>query len=164
MKPTKSEQLQIRVSRQEKALIKQSARRANLPMSDWVLNKLLPVRYQHFQSLVKKLRTDEGTSYTLSSLNDLLTLLSSEELLSAISEKPIALPTQYLSNYLAAMIEYACHKNGIEPPEWIAEIEPLGKPVFASELKSLQLHLLIHSPPPFRRRNIFIDSSIGDRV
>jgi hypothetical protein len=36
--------------------------------------------------------------------------------------------------------------------------------VFCSSLQSLRMHLLTHSPPPFRRRNIFIDSSLGQRV
>ena len=31
-------------------------------------------------------------------------------------------------------------------------------------LLSLRLHLLTHSPPPFRLRNIFIDSSVGTRM
>lgn len=29
---------------------------------------------------------------------------------------------------------------------------------------SLRLHLLTRSPPPFRRRNLFVDSSIGQRA
>jgi len=32
------------------------------------------------------------------------------------------------------------------------------------ELLGLRLHLLTHSPAPFRRRNIFIDASVGARV
>jgi hypothetical protein len=40
----------------------------------------------------------------------------------------------------------------------------LPQPVFGSELKALRLHLLTNSPPAFRRRNIFIDATLGDRV
>jgi hypothetical protein len=40
----------------------------------------------------------------------------------------------------------------------------LTEPVFGSELQSLRLYLLTHSPPPFRARNIFIDATLGDRV
>jgi hypothetical protein len=43
-------------------------------------------------------------------------------------------------------------------------VKPLERPWFASSLKSLRLHLLTASPPPFRRRNLFVDSTIGDRV
>jgi hypothetical protein len=41
---------------------------------------------------------------------------------------------------------------------------PLAEPVFASSLQSLRLHLLVLSPAPFRRRNIFIDSTLGARI
>jgi hypothetical protein len=51
-----------------------------------------------------------------------------------------------------------------DAPSWTGEVRPLEKPVFGSSLKSLRLHLLRHSPVAFRSRNIFIDSSIGDRV
>jgi hypothetical protein len=36
--------------------------------------------------------------------------------------------------------------------------------VFGSTLVSLRLYLLTHSPPPFRRRNIFIDATVGSSV
>jgi hypothetical protein len=49
-------------------------------------------------------------------------------------------------------------------PEWTRSIPLLVEPVFGSDLKSLRLHLLTNSPPPFRSRNIFIDSTLGDRV
>ena len=43
-------------------------------------------------------------------------------------------------------------------------VEKDGSAWFASELKSLRLHLLTKSPAPFRRRNLFVDSTLGDRV
>jgi hypothetical protein len=43
-------------------------------------------------------------------------------------------------------------------------VVPLEEPAFGTALQSLRLHLLTHSPPPFRLRNIFIDSSLGQRV
>jgi hypothetical protein len=36
--------------------------------------------------------------------------------------------------------------------------------VFGSDLQSLRLHLLTHSPPPFLARNIFVDATLGDRI
>jgi hypothetical protein len=62
------------------------------------------------------------------------------------------------------MVEYACAKRDAALPSWTRSIAPLVEPAFGSRLASLRLHLLMHSPPPFRRRNIFIDSSIGSRV
>jgi hypothetical protein len=40
----------------------------------------------------------------------------------------------------------------------------LADPFFGSELRSLRHYLLTHSPAPFRSRNIFIDSTVGDRI
>jgi hypothetical protein len=49
-------------------------------------------------------------------------------------------------------------------PAWTRSIPPLAEPVFGSDLCSLRLYLLTNSPPPFRGRNIFIDSTLGDQV
>jgi len=51
-----------------------------------------------------------------------------------------------------------------QPPAWTEDVPPLDEPIFGSSLQSLRLHLLTNSPPAFSRRNIFIDSNIGDRV
>jgi hypothetical protein len=62
------------------------------------------------------------------------------------------------------MIEQACERRAVRVPEWVRAVEPLAEPAFGSTLKSLRLHLLTHSPPSFRRRNIFIDAALGDQV
>jgi hypothetical protein len=41
---------------------------------------------------------------------------------------------------------------------------PLAEPYFATSLKSLREHLLVAAPIPFKRRNIFVDASVGARV
>jgi hypothetical protein len=61
-------------------------------------------------------------------------------------------------------VEYACAKRALAVPKWTRMVEPLPEPVFATELQSLRLHLLTHSPPPFRARNIFIDATLGGQV
>jgi hypothetical protein len=43
-------------------------------------------------------------------------------------------------------------------------VPPLDEPHFATPLRGLRLHLLRASPVAFKRRNIFVDSSVGDRV
>jgi len=164
MKTNKTEQLQIRVSPQEKAQIKRSAKTANLSMSDWVLTKLLPVHQQRFHQRVTAVSGREPASYTLASLNDFLAILTTDEFLGAASEKPRLPDDDYLRNYIAAMIEYTANKNKVSAPDWVHDIPPLNNPRFGSDLKSLRLHLLTHSPPPFRSRNIFIDSTVGDRL
>ena len=72
--------------------------------------------------------------------------------------------TPYLRNYVAAMVELAAHQRDVFPPAWVRDVEPLEAPHFATPLAGLRLHLLRTAPVPFKRRNIFIDASIGDRV
>ncbi len=79
-------------------------------------------------------------AYILAELNDLLTAATGDEL-ESLPQPSIDSP------YLAS-----------------SRIEPLPLPVFAVPWQSLRAHLLLESPVPFRRRNIFIDSSIGARV
>ena len=116
---------------------------------------------EEFQRLTGQLRNGKP-SWVLAELNDLLTgaPLDQIELLSAPS-----IDDPYLANYVAAMVELAIHrKGGTRPPQWTSGVAPLSQPVFAVPWMSLRAHLLLNSPVPFRRRNIFIDSSIGDRV
>jgi hypothetical protein len=100
----------------------------------------------------------------LAELNSWLAELGSTELLQAVASEPPADLDAFHRNYIAAMVEYTCEREGTAPPAWVRSIPPLTKPAFGSELLSLRLHLLTHSPPPFRRRNIFIDSTVGSRV
>src|SRR5450432_646769 len=100
-------------------------------------------------------------AYPLAELNDLLTAAPADEI-EKLPAPSIADP--YRLNYVTAMVEVAAHRAGVVPPLWTAAVTPLGAPVFVDPSLNLRAHLLTASPPPFRRRNIFIDSSIGDRV
>lgn len=134
-------------------------------MSSWVLQQALPAPQARFASLVSQLaRQPDQLSYLWAELNDWLEGLSANEFTVAVAGGPDLPPSPYLANYLAAMIELAAHRKGVRPPAWTLDVTPLDQPVFASSLQGLRLHLLISSPPPFRRRNIFIDTSVGGRV
>jgi len=159
----KSVQLQIRVSPAEKAAIRRAARRAGMDMSGYVLARVLPAPAGRFQDLAAACADSQGARFALAELSSWLASLGGGELQEAVASPPPAL-TPYLANYVAAMVEVACAQRGIPPPAWTGAIAPLAEPVFGSALASLRLHLLTHSPPPFRRRNIFIDSSVGSRV
>lgn len=114
-----------------------------------------------FQKLAGQLGSGKP-SYVLAEINDLLTGASADAI-EGIGEPGIADP--YLANYVAAMVEQAAHLKGCRrPPGWTAGIVPLARPVFAVPWMSLRAHLLLESPIPFRRRNIFINSTIGHRV
>ena len=159
----KSDQLQIRVPPAEKAAIQRAARRAGLDMSAYVLARVLPAAARRFQDLTEACRDPQGARFALAELNSWLTCLTAGELQEAVLSPPAELTPQ-LANYVAAMVEYACGRQGVAPPAWTHAIAPLTEPLFGSTLMSLRLHLLSHSPPPFRRRNIFIDASLGSRV
>ena len=165
--PAKSGQLQIRLTPAEKAAIRAAARRAGLGLSAYVLDRVLPASKRRFQELTRELSRAGADSpearFALAELNTLLADLGGRELQEAVASPPPEL-TPYLANYVAAMVEYACAKKGAAAPSWLRATEPLDEPVFASSLESLRLYLLTHSPAPFRRRNIFIDASVGSRV
>jgi hypothetical protein len=164
MRRTKDGQLQIRVSAAEKKAIQQAAARAGLDMSGWVRTKLLPPPRETFRRLTTSLASrPDDRRYLLAEFNDFLTGLGAAAFVLAVAEPPPPLPP-YLANYVAAMVETAAHRLDAAPPGWTAGVVPLAEPVFGSSLASVRLHLLLASPPAFRRRNIFIDASIGDRV
>jgi hypothetical protein len=103
----------------------------------------------------------------LAELNDFLSALSGPELAEAVGLVELALLDglpDYERNYVAAMVELACARRDRPPPAWTRSVRPLAQPRFGTELKSVRPHLLRASPVPFKRRNIFVDASIGDRV
>ena len=157
-------QLQIRIAPDEKAAIVRQAKAANMGISEWVLSKALPSGRQAFQGALAELKKGANQKFALAELHDLLNEAASAEFEAIVEEPPqVSLPP-YLANYVAAMVEYAAVKKGSPAPKWTVEVPALDEPVFGSELLSLKLHLLTHSPPPFRRRNLFIDSTIGERI
>lgn len=157
-------QLQIRVSPAEKAAIQRAAKRAHMSMSEWMLSQVLPTHAQRFHELVIQLKRNKDKSYVLAALHDLFQTATSKEFEQMVIEPPQVYLLPYWENYLAAMIEYTANQKNAEVPLWVHEVKPLDKPVFGTDLLSLRLYLLTHSPPPFRYRNIFIDSTVGQRV
>ena len=160
----KTEQLQVRLSREEKQAIKRLAADAGGGVSEWVLKTLLPKGSLEFQQIISKLAKGECVSHALATLNDFLTSLTRVEFKNAVKEDPCHKLSNLWANQVAAMVEQRAHQLGLISPDWLAGVEPLNIPYFATELQSLRPYLLCISPPPFRKRNIFIDSAVGDRV
>ncbi|MBI3370773.1 MAG: DUF1778 domain-containing protein [Betaproteobacteria bacterium] len=160
-------QLQIRVTPAEKAALARAARRAGLDMSAYVLGKALPDQAAQWDARLKELARPGGGRIALAGLSAWLAELSASELAIAVATPPSRLSARlsdFHANYVAAMVEHLCDAAGIEAPPWTRYIAPLAHPVFGSELASLRLHLLARSPPPFRRRNLFIDTAAGGQV
>lgn len=160
----RNSQLQIRVTTQQKALLRQRARAAGLGMSAYVLARALPSSADRFGPLVRDLATADDPRPVLADLNDLLTGLTPAEFGPAVAGASVTALSPYLANYLAAMTEQAAHQKRVDPPAWVRDVKPLEAPHFVTALRSLRPHLVRHAPVPFKRRNIFVDSSVGARV
>lgn len=160
----KTEQLQIRVSEHEKSELQRRAHAAGMSVSSWVLARLLPAKAAAFQELMHDLAGSDRPSFVLAELSDLLTKLSVAEFLSVLAPPPPSKLPRWLTAYVAAMVEHAAAKKRAKVPGWVLDTGPLDEPYFASSLLGLRLHLLVSSPPAFRRRNLFVDATVGDRV
>ena len=160
---TRTAQLQVRVTPAEKAAIARAARRAGVGMSEYVLSRALPNQAVQWQGWLRKLVRSDGAKIVLAGLSTWLAGLGAGELPGAIDAAPHGL-SDFHANYVAAMAEHLCAARGVDAPRWTLAVAPLARPVFASDLKSLRLHLLAHSPAPFRRRNLFVDSVVGGQV
>ena len=164
MKPSaRSTQLQIRVTPAEKAAIARAARRAGIGMSEYVLGRALPDQAVQWREWLRQLVRSDGAKIALAGLSTWLAGLGAGELPGAIDSAPQGL-SDFHTNYVAARAEHLCAARGVDAPAWTREVAPLARPVFASGLASLRLHLLTHSPAPFRRRNLFVDTAVGGQV
>lgn len=164
MNNPKSAFLQIRVTPQEKRVIHADAQKAGLDMSAWVKQQLFSVKTRAYFDLLEGVMNPKISREALAHLNDFLWELSKKDFVSVVRDLPEAFKNTFQGNYIAAMVEMAAAQKDIPAPQWTQKYRGLKDPYFATDFKKLRLHLLVSSPPPFRKRNIFIDSSIGDRV
>lgn len=162
---TKSKYLQIRVSPREKAEVERLALRAGQDVSSYVRSRVLPDDALRFRTLMDRLgEASTDYRYLLAELNDWLSALAPDRFREPMAGASVAELTPFLQNYVAAIVEQAAHRKGVTPPEWTSRVRPLEEPWFATELASVRLHLLKEAPVSFKRRNLFVDATIGDRV
>jgi uncharacterized protein (DUF1778 family) len=161
---TKSHQLQIRVSPQEKSAIQRLAKRAGQSVSRYVLSRVLPDRQVEFAEILEDLREEHEWRFALARLHDFVAGLGSRELEASVAEADLSGLSRLRANYVAAMVEQAANLARIDPPAWTRDVVPLEEPHFAVPYRSLRAHLLREAPVAFKRRNIFVDSTIGDRA
>ncbi len=161
----KAQQLQIRVSANEKATLRRLACKAGMDLSSYVLGRALPSPTRtRFSNLISALKRAESRKHVFAEINSLLSQLAPVELREISEEMDFEGLPLFEANYLAAMIEHTFHLRGKAPPSWAKRIPPLAEPWFATELQGLRIHLLRASPVAFKRRNLFIDSTVGDQV
>lgn len=160
----KTEQLQIRMTRAQKASLRLRARLAGLDLTAFVLSRIAPDSGMRFEGIVAALRNARGRRHALADLNDLLVDLDPAGFGEALASARLSGLPDEAQNRVAAMVEHAADRIGVPPPRWTGDIPPLEEPRFATGLRSRRAHLLRASPAAFRRRNLFVDSTVGDRV
>lgn len=160
----KSAQLQIRVSPAQKAALRRLARAAGVNVSAYVLSRALPAARDRFGELVGALRQGADRRFALAELNDLLTELAPAEFRKAVAGANLRGLSPLVQNYVAAMVAQAAARKREPPPVWTRTVEPLDEPYFAVPFPRLRPHLLRAAPVAFKQRNLFVDSSVGDRV
>lgn len=162
----RSSYVQIRVTPAEKARLRRLADAAGRDLSSYMLARALPANRLRFRELLEVLEGEgeAGARLPLAELNDFLAALAPVELDDALADADPSRLSPFVAAYVAAMVEVACHGKNATPPAWTRRVPALEVPWFASPLRGHRLHLLRASPVPFRRRNLFIDASIGARV
>lgn len=156
--------LQIRLTALEKEVIGQQAHSVGLDVSTWVKQQLFPRHKKIYIELINSMTTLHESKQSLAALNDLLHDLSKDEFVETLTELPKRFIATVLGNYIASMIDFAANQKNIFPPSWTEHYKGTEEPFFSTDLKSLRLHLLRMSPAAFKKRNIFIDSSVGMRL
>lgn len=135
-----------------------------MDMSSWILGCVLPPENARFQELARALAEPEGRGFALAELEDFLRPLRGGAFARATSELPKALVDPVTLNHLAGAIELGAANRGVDPPPWTCRVPIPADPVFGTALDSARLYLLTHAPAAFRRRNVFVDSSIDERA
>ncbi|MCK6529777.1 hypothetical protein L6R50_20210 [Myxococcota bacterium] len=159
----RDQQLQIRVTGAEKAALRAASARAGMGMSEWVLARLLPPPATRLISIIRRLQGEDSPAAWAEAI-DVLQRLGRLEFRATVDLVDPAGLSPLAANYLAALVEMRADQLGCTPPPWTARIDPLDRPHFGTDLRRLREHLLFHAPVAFRRRNIFVDASVGDRV
>ena len=161
---SKTEQLQIRVTPEQKRAVKRLAREAGADVSSWVLAQVLPSEAGRFQELAARAADRARRRYALAELADWLGALPAAAFARAVSRPAGRSLDGETRNYLAGAIDLAAAGRGLAPPAWTGDVPVPRAPLFGSSRTSVRLHLLTRAPVALRRRNLFVDSSVDDRV
>ena len=160
----KTDQLQIRVTPFQKATLRRQARAAGVDVSSYVLSRVLPPAHDRLAEILRALGRAADRRFAFAELSDFLAGCAPAALSQAVAGVNVSGLSAYDSNYVAAMVEHAAHQKRVSPPAWVSRVEPLDEPHFVTPMRSLRMHLLRAAPVAFKRRNIFVDASVGARV
>lgn len=163
----KSSHLQIRLTVAQKEAIRKASAAAGLEMTEWILKKIFPgpkVKFLLLLNALKLVENKPDRRFVLNDLNAFLSGLDAHLLTEVVMDDPGLSFGALMENYVAAMVEEACVRQGCHPPQWSSECRGVKEPYFATAMSSLRLYLLCNAPVAFRKRNIFVDSTVGDLV
>ena len=153
---TKTSQLQIRITPEEKEALKRLAADAGLSVSKYVLATVFPSARLEFARRVRALRSHPRRLVALHELRTFLTDLGLEEARQAIADVDLEGLSPPLQNYAAATVEQVVSERDLPLPPWVDGVEPLERPHFAWDVRSLWPHLMRIAPLTFKRRNVFV--------
>lgn len=152
----KTSQLQIRVSPAQKKQLREAADRAGLSVSAYVLESALPARPDELLSAIDRVAGHRTRAEALADLIRSLSTLSDQHLAEAVQSIDPTGRTTLVKNCLAAVVEHVCRARGHPEPAWLDSVEPLARPHFAWELRSLRPYLMRASLPSFKRRRLYL--------
>jgi hypothetical protein len=144
--------------------LKVLADRAGVDVSTYVLSRALPAPGTRVWELIKALGHEEDYKFALAGLSDALSDLPPATFDDVVRDLDLRPLSAFIQNYVCAMVEQAAHQKGVPPPSWTRDVAPLESPFFAVSFRRLRPHLLRSTPVAFKRRNLFVDAAVGDRV
>ncbi len=154
----KSSQLQVRVTEEEKAALRRLAAAANLSVSAYVLAQALPARHRDLDRLLAELAgAGARQGAVLAELAAHISETGPDDFAEALANPSLEPLAPVLRNQVAAMVEQAAYARGIDPPEWVDGVPPMGRPHFGWPLSSLRPHQIRVTPVPFKKRGLFFD-------
>lgn len=117
------------------------------------------------KELSTKLLDGESARLCLAEFVDDFLSADRAERIRLTAEKPQSVADPKINAYMAAAVEHLCFQHGVPVPAWVNEPEYfLPVPWFPLNYQNIRAIVLAESPVPFRRRNIFVDSTVLQRV
>ena len=121
----KSGQLQIRVTPAQKAELKVLADRAGVDVSTYVLSRALPAPGARVWELIDAIGHEQDYKFALAGLSDALSSLLPAAFEDVVRDLDVRQLSNFLQNYVSAMVEQAAHQKGVPPPHWTRDVAPL---------------------------------------
>lgn len=152
---TKTSQLQIRISPEQKVALKRLAADAGKSVSAYVLATVLPATDLEFAHKVRAVRSSGDRPKSLSDLYLYLSGLVGADFAATVRDVDLDGFPGLLQNLVAGLVEDEARTRGVAAPSWAESVDGPARPHFAWDLRSLRPHLLRLTPAVYKRRNVY---------